>query len=128
MSNSVISLDSSNLSKQIPEGNRIIIDWISFSTRIHSVGDLISILGLQDINSWEVLNGAHGYQHRQYFNGISIHFCDNPAAQNGYIWLEMSGQGCRTFETYGSGDYEKLFRLSRINPKDCRFKRLDTLC
>ena len=125
MHNSVISLDTSELAKQIPESNRIIIDWISFSTRIHTVGDLINILGLQDISTWEVLNGAHGYQHRQYFNGISIHFCDNPAAQNGYIWLEMSGQGCRTFETYGSGDYEKLFQLSRLNPKDCRFKRLD---
>ena len=124
MHNSDISLNSAELAKQIPEGNRIIIDWISFSTRGHKPTDLIEILGLQDY-TFEVLNGMHGYQYRHYFGGISIHFCENPAAQNGYIWLEMSGQGCRTFETYGTGDYEKLFRLSRDFPNDCRFKRID---
>lgn len=124
MSNSVISLQNEYLTKQIPEGNRIIIDWVSLSTKKHTPLEIMKLLEVQDC-AWELLNGGCGYQYRHYFGGISIHFCDDPAAQNGYIWLEMSGQGCRTFETYGNGNYEKLFELTRETPEDCRIRRLD---
>jgi hypothetical protein len=41
------------------------------------------------------------------------------------VWLEMSGQGCRAFESYGTGDYESLFRLVVNNPKEFNITRLD---
>ena len=37
----------------------------------------------------------------------------------------MSGQGCRAFESYGTGDYESLFRLVVNNPKEFNITRLD---
>ena len=124
MSNSDISTNIPDFTKQIPTGNRIIIDWVSFTTRRHNVADLIHLLGLEEL-PFEVVNGTKGYQYRQYFCGISFHFSEDPTAQNGFIWLEMSGQGCRAFETYGTGDFETLFNLSRQYPDDCRIKRLD---
>lgn len=124
MYNSDISVQTPDFTKDIPTGNRIIFDWVSFTTRRHNVADLIHLLGLEDL-PFEVVNGTKGYQYRQYFCGISFHFSEDPTAQNGFIWLEMSGQGCRCFETYGTGDFETLFNLSRQYPDDCRIKRLD---
>lgn len=45
---------------------------------------------------WEDLKGFYGYENRIYYNGISIHYGGN----NNTVCVEMSGQGCRTFETY----------------------------
>ena len=37
----------------------------------------------------------------------------------------MSGQGCRAFETYGNGNYEKLFDLARNDPENIHITRID---
>ena len=37
----------------------------------------------------------------------------------------MSGQGCRAFETYGTGDYNSLFKLALDEPKLIHVTRLD---
>lgn len=124
MHNSDILTEVPDFSKEIPTGNRIIIDWVSFTTCKHDVVELVNLLGLAGC-PFETVNGAKGYQYREYFSGISIHFSEDRTAQNGFIWLEMSGQGCRAFETYGTGDYETLFNLSRQYPEECRIKRLD---
>ena len=103
--------------------NTVIFDWLSLTTRIHSVNDLISILGLSsETVVWETVKGAHGYRDRLYFGGISLHY--NGRDDMG-IWLEMSGQGCRSFETYGTGDYAALFELALDEPEDVHITRLD---
>lgn len=99
--------------------NIIIIDWLSFTSKIHSVENFIDMLGLSDI-PWENGKGAHGYRDRLYFDSISIHY--NGRDDMG-IWCEMSGQGCRAFESLGSGDYEGLFDLIRYG--DINITRLD---
>ena len=104
--------------------------------------ELIDMFSLQDI-PWETVHGSHGFMYRQYFNGISIHFNENrvdwskyynltPEEQAGFlmnakdlVWLEMSGQGCRAFETYGNGNYDKLFELVRSDPDNVHITRLD---
>jgi len=105
--------------------NRIIYDWLSFTTKIHSVSDLVDLLELRNC-PFETVNGSKGFRYREYFNGISIHFNEQQLSQAGdFIWLEMSGQGCRTFETYGSGDFEGLFALARADPVNIHITRLD---
>ena len=99
--------------------NIIIIDWLSFTSKIHAVSDIIDILGMSDI-PWQSIKGARGYQDRLYFNGISIHF--NGREDMG-VWCEMSGQGCRTFETLGSGNYKYIFDI--ITYGDLHITRLD---
>ena len=108
-----------------PKENRIIYDWLSFTTRRHSVIELINMLKLTDC-PFEMVRGSKGFMWRQYFGGISIHFNENELKSSGdFIWLEMSGQGCRSFESYGSGDYEQLFELVRSDPENIHITRLD---
>lgn len=122
-----------------PKENRLIFDWVSFTTRKHSLYQLIELLNLKDV-PWETVRGSHGFMWRQYFNGISVHFNEKrfdsnyfnmlpeekeESKKDDFIWLEMSGQGCRAFETYGSGNYELLFNLARDDPKNIHITRLD---
>ena len=105
------------------EENKIIYDWVSITSKIHSPDDFIRLLGLNSEGiSWEKVKGAHGYRDRLYWEKISIHY--NGTEDMG-IWLEMSGQGCRAFESFGTGDYEALFDEVFDNPGDMNITRLD---
>lgn len=101
--------------------SKVIYDALSITSKIHSTQDLIELLGLTGM-TWEVVKGAHGYQDRLYWNSISIHY--NGREDMG-IWLEMMGQGCRAFETHGTGNYEDLFAEVLTNPGQVNITRLD---
>lgn len=101
--------------------SKVIYDALSITSKIHSSGDLILMLGLESV-TWETVKGAHGYKDRLYWNCISIHF--NGSEGMG-IWLELTGQGCRAFETYGNGNYEGLFQEVLLNPGEMNITRLD---
>jgi len=83
--------------------NLILFDWFSVTSKFDSPESLIKLLGM-DILSFETIKGARGYQERLYYDGINIHFEGREE-----VWLEMSGQGCRAFETHGHGDWKILF-------------------
>lgn len=99
----------------------VIYDALSITSKIHSPADFKELLGLGDVN-WQCVKGAKGYRQRMYWQGISIHF---DGTDDMGIWLEMMGQGCRAFETYGNGDYEALFQLVLWENKDMKITRLD---
>lgn len=101
--------------------NVILIDWFSMTSKIHSPENFISLLGLEDM-LWEEMNGANGYKSRLYYDHISIHY--NGREDMG-IWLEMSGQGCRVFESRGHGDYDILFREWLDNEDEMNITRFD---
>ena len=108
-----------------PKENRVIFDWLSFTTRKHSVVELIEFLGLEGC-PFETVTGSKGFRLRQYYGGISVHYNEKELFHAGdFIWLEMSGQGCRSYESYGCGDYEKLFKLVREDPQNIHITRLD---
>lgn len=109
--------------------NKILFDWFSFTDTISNERDIITLLGMEHI-PFEDLDGIMGFQgftKRLYFNGISIHYASTKV---NYIWLEMSGQGCRTFESLSShADYNLLFQYCLSNPisngDGVRITRLD---
>ncbi len=76
--------------------NIVLYDWFSFTSKKHTPEELIKALGLEAL-PWIETTGAHGYMDRLYFGSISIHY--NGREDMG-VWVEMSGQGCRNFETY----------------------------
>ena len=119
-------MHNSDILLDFPKENRIIYDWLSFTTKKHTVVELIDLLGLRGC-PFETVSGSKGYQWREYYNGISIHFNekDFQIASQEFIWLEMSGQGCRAFESYGNGDYCALFTLAREDPANVHITRLD---
>ncbi len=103
--------------------NKILIDWLSFTSKIHSPQSIIELLGLTGLRFTETY-GMQGYQDRLIFEGISIHYNSH---RNEGVWVEMSGQGCRAFETYckyGDG-FLYLFEYFKEFPEDYHITRLD---
>lgn len=63
---------------------------------------------------------AHGYRDRKYFSSISVHY--NGREDMG-VWVEMSGQGCRAFESISQLGWPGLF--SFISESGLKITRLD---
>jgi len=99
--------------------NIVLYDWLSFTSKSHSPEQLISALGLSHV-PWTETKGARGYKDRKYFSCISIHY--NGRADMG-VWVEMSGQGCRTFESLLNVGWDNLFKFIRDNA--LKITRLD---
>lgn len=95
---------------------------MSITSKIHSPENFIEMLGLQNCSFELMEKGAHGYRNRLYYDHISIHY--NGRDDMG-VWLEMSGQGCRVFETLGHGSFEALFSEVFSEPEAMNLTRLD---
>lgn len=101
--------------------NLILFDWFAFNTKLHTPQEIISLLGLGDLN-WQQLNGAKGYRKRLYAESISIHYDGLPDMG---VWVEMSGQGVRAFETYSKVDITDIFQLILVHSDKMHLTRLD---
>lgn len=107
------------------QDNKFLVDWLSFTSKIDSDASIFDVLGLSHIkSSFSLIYGFQGYSHRFYFDGISIHYC-HPLNEG--IWVEMSGQGCRNFETYSTISFTELFKIIVFNQEsgDYHVTRLD---
>ncbi len=104
------------------EENCILIDWFSATTRIWEPVQLITYLGL-DIGQFQTSYGFYGYHDRLFYGGISIHFNLRNDEQHNSVMLEMSGQGCRQFETSSAAGFTQLF--CDVDNGDFEIKRLD---
>lgn len=105
--------------------DKIIYDWLSFT--VHgdfTPKDVMQLLGMSSFD-WLITKGARGYRQRYYFDCISIHF---DGVQNSGVWCEMSGQGCRAFETFGHGDFDFLFDFILQKENNAKITRLDVAC
>lgn len=121
--------------------NCIIIDWLTFSCFM-SFDDLKKLLGL-DSRQWKLEKGSRlFYAERWVCGSISIHCtpCEVVHDSCGQLTskakkynlgscVEMSGQGCREYETFGRGDWTFLLAFiykSCIDPKlQFNISRLD---
>lgn len=102
------------LQKVQPLQNCIIIDWLTFSTKDYSFSDLVGVLGMQS-RQWRYEKGSRlRYVGRWVCGHISIHVNDvdsdseDKKGFNKGCCVEMSGQGCREFESFGRGDWAFL--------------------
>lgn len=84
--------------------NLVLRDWLSFTSQTLTPQEIIKHIGLAEC-PWTEIAGARGYKDRLYFGGISIHFNGREGMGT---WCEMSGTGCRTFETYSLISWEEL--------------------
>jgi phage replication initiation protein len=102
----------SETASQKPE-NKVLYDWVGFSSKIHTKNEIIRLLGLENIlsDAWADLPGFYGYTQHVNFDGINIMW----GGRNEGVFVELSGKGCRAFETFGNGDYEGIFRLIKSN-------------
>lgn len=102
----------------------IIIDYLTFTSKIDSVDTIKEMLGFTDV-SFQVLEGKgrYFYKDRLYFDGINIYF--NGLKENMGVCVELSGKGCRNFEQLGLGDYMELFNIISCNRDDYNITRID---
>lgn len=98
--------------------NKILFDYWSFTIKGVEAEDIITMLGLDGVNFIDNF-GTKGYQHRYYYDGISIMFGGREE-----VWCEMSGQGCRVYESYGNNDWLGLAYHILIND-NAHMTRLD---
>lgn len=102
--------------------SNILIDWITFSSKMHDVHSMIEFLGLDDVE-WKKCSGRYYYGEGWRFGHITI-YSEGLSADMG-ICIEMSGQGCRDFESFGTGDWDSIFRLYVDRPVLFNISRLD---
>ena len=113
--------------KQIENSNNescVIIDWFAITTRQWEPAQLVAYLGL-DIKQFRTTYGFYGYRDRLLYEGISIHFNlrSDPEDEKTSVMLEMSGQGCRQFETSSKLGFMQLF--CDVDNGEFEIKRLD---
>jgi phage replication initiation protein len=103
------------------EENLILYDWFSVTSHKDSPEDLIAVLGMGEVQFIEMY-GFHGYKKSLFYDGVRINFA---GTEEMGVNLEMSGQGCRVFETFGHGDWQGLFKLFTSDPKMYNITRID---
>lgn len=90
--------------------NTVLFDYFSFTTKIYDFFSIIKVLGLESIETWSERPGRNYYRVRKYFDGIHIEW-DNVSDPDS-LHVEMTGQGCRNFETFSSDpDFNRLFQM-----------------
>lgn len=109
----------------VPENNVFLIDWLTVVFHDVSVSFVQSILGMDDPTiPWETeYSFRHGYPCRTYYKNITIlwgaddeRFYKSDSLKSASdkvrydmgICLDMSGQGCRQFESFPGNDWLKL--------------------
>lgn len=112
----------------ISKTNLILIDWITFTSRIWSLEQIKSSLGLLD-QEWELAEyGRYGYKRREVFNGISILYEGRENADgidDMGICVECSGQGCRALESFGKIEWISLIAFLMAEENEFKITRLD---
>lgn len=84
--------------------NIILIDWLTFSVKDMDYVSVISWLGLSDVD-WEQKGGRRGYSSSKLFGKIWIMY---DGREDMGVCIDMSGQGCRQYETSGNRSLESL--------------------
>jgi phage replication initiation protein len=90
--------------------NRIVYDYLSFSTKVHDQFGILDYLGL-DWNLFSPCPGINHYSRGFEFGGIRVCWDGSSKKGNMGVFVNMSGKGCRFFEEQGTGDYMGLFKL-----------------
>lgn len=98
--------------------NKILFDYFSFTIKDVEPEDIISMLGLDGVTFIDSY-GPKGYHHRYYYDGVSIMY-----GGRDHVWCEMSGQGCRVYESYGNNDWFGLAYQILCN-ENAQMTRLD---
>lgn len=102
-------------------GNVILRDWFTFTSKVHDPREIIAALGLGSC-AWTEMTGWYGYRKRLTFGNISVMY---EGSEGMGVCCEMTGQGCRNFESYTTlpGKWDDLLAFVKAN--DLHVTRLD---
>lgn len=112
----------------ISDCNLILIDWITFTTKIWSVQDIKSFMGLSDVDWLLAEYGRYGYKRKEMFNGVNILYegrLNEVGEDDMGVCVEVSGQGCRALETYGKIEWLSFLVFLMEEYHEFHITRLD---
>lgn len=78
--------------------NTYIIDWLSFTCKSTKPLNVISDVGLKELNFTNVVGGRYGYDSKYTVDGLINVYYSMTRSDMG-VHVEMTGQGVRKFET-----------------------------
>lgn len=121
MTTSTVKPPSSNTGAQItsPLENQVVIDWFAFTVKKNDPYEVCDMLGLKRGLFTELERGGMGYKKRIMFGHITIYF---DGSENMGCHVEMSGQGCREYET---SNHSWLDLIAFIELETANITRLD---
>ena len=102
--------------------NIVIFDWLTFSAKNRTVDDMKYLLCMAHVD-WEECAGRNFYRSGVTFHGVSIWF--DGLRDNMGVCVNMSGKGCRAFESHGSGCWETLIHFIVSDPFTYNISRID---
>ena len=102
--------------------NLILFDWLTFTSHADSPESVMILLGLKDVPWQKMDKGRNGYRQRYFFENISILY---DGAENMGVCVDMSGTGCRAFETYSKISWMELMQILHYSAGDYNVTRLD---
>lgn len=104
---------------------QVAIDYLTFTSKIHSYKDFIRRLGLENV-SFEERGGYNGWSHRLWYNGVNILF---EGREQDDICIDISGNGCRVIEEVSGCTFDWLAMLRElegdIKSRSVHVSRLD---
>ena len=108
--------------------NLVLVDWITFTSKIWSVEQIKSSLGLSN-QDWTLAEyGRYGYKRKELFNGVSILYEGrlNDAGEDDMgVCVEISGQGCRALESFGEIEWLPFLAFLMADYNEFKITRLD---
>lgn len=100
---------------------RSCVDWLQATFKnVHNVQEIIQILGMELTDFTPCDSGQYGYKEQVRCGHIAIYF---NGRENMGVHLEMTGQGCREYETMSIFSWSRLFCL--FMNYDVNITRLD---
>lgn len=92
----------------LQSGLRACVDWLQVTFKnVQNLQQIIDILGLDMEDFTEFENGKYGYHSHIRFGHIAIYYSSDLE----HFHLEISGQGCREYEQFGTHDWVTLLGL-----------------
>lgn len=110
--------------------NIILIDWFAVTFRGgegHSdwtVSEIIDFLQFKKQIDFQELPGRYRYRNRLSFGNIHIYY-NSMKPESDFPMLELTGQGCREFETFSELGLDKLIEICSAKPQLFHVVRMD---
>lgn len=112
----------------ISEVNLLLIDYITFTSKIWSVEQIKTSIGLFE-EDWTLAEyGRYGYKRMEIFNGVAILYegrLNDDGVDDMGICVECSGQGCRALETFGGIEWLPFLAFLMAEDNEFKITRLD---
>lgn len=102
--------------------NLILFDWLTVSSKNTDPDFFIGLLSLKGADFQPTEKGMNGYKQRLFWENISVLY---DGSEGMGTCLNLSGQGCRAFETYSNRTFQDLFEIILTNSDDFKITRLD---